>query len=135
MKQTFGDTFFYLALLNPRDASHEKAVALNGTRAGGIVTTHWVLTELGDALAAPQDRRRFLRLVETLEADPDVLVISADEGLFQRGTEFFRRRPDKDWPLTDCFSFVVMHELGISDALTGDVHFRQAGFNALFLTD
>jgi predicted nucleic acid-binding protein len=33
--------------------------------------------------------------------------------------------------LTDCISFVVMEDEGISEALTGDKHFEQAGFKAL----
>ena len=52
--------------------------------------------------------------------------------LLDRGVERFRKRPDKDWPLTDCISFVVMEDEGISDALTGDRHFEQAGFKAIF---
>jgi predicted nucleic acid-binding protein len=40
-------------------------------------------------------------------------------------------RPDKKWTLTDCISFVVMQERGITEALTGDQHFEQAGFTAL----
>jgi hypothetical protein len=40
-------------------------------------------------------------------------------------------RRDKDWPLTDCISFVVMADEEITDALTGDRHFEQAGFVAL----
>ena len=40
-------------------------------------------------------------------------------------------RKDKDWSLTDCISFVVMHERGLPDALTTDKHFEQAGFRAL----
>jgi predicted nucleic acid-binding protein len=34
--------------------------------------------------------------------------------------------------LTDCVSFVIMREEKVSDALTGDTHFEQAGFAALF---
>jgi len=33
--------------------------------------------------------------------------------------------------LTDCISFVVMEESGITEALTGDHHFEQAGFVTL----
>ena len=40
-------------------------------------------------------------------------------------------RPDKDWSLTDCISFVVMEGQQIEQALTADHHFRQAGFTVL----
>jgi uncharacterized protein len=51
--------------------------------------------------------------------------------LLERGLQRLRERPDKDWPLTDCISFVVMEDEGIREALTGDRHFEQAGFTAL----
>ena len=38
---------------------------------------------------------------------------------------------DKEWSLTDCTSFVVMQEEGLTDALTTDHHFEQAGFTVL----
>jgi len=37
----------------------------------------------------------------------------------------------KEWQLTDCISFIVMEDKEITDALTGDHHFEQAGFTAL----
>ena len=46
-------------------------------------------------------------------------------------TAMHKERSDKSWSLTDCISFVVMGEHGITDALTGDRHFEQAGFRAL----
>ena len=42
-------------------------------------------------------------------------------------------RPDKEWSLTDCISFEVMAELGLTEALTADHHFEQAGFRALLV--
>jgi predicted nucleic acid-binding protein len=45
--------------------------------------------------------------------------------------ELYAERPDKDWSLTDCISFVVMRHQGVTQALTGDHHFEQAGFTAL----
>jgi predicted nucleic acid-binding protein len=70
-------------------------------------------------------------LLEQLEADSDVIIIPATEDWFRRGVDLYRARADKDWPLTDCISFAVMSDRGIIDALTGDHHFRQAGFNPL----
>ena len=51
--------------------------------------------------------------------------------LYRRAFELFTDRPDKDWSLTDCASFVVMEERQIRGALTPDEHFIQAGFWAL----
>ena len=45
--------------------------------------------------------------------------------------DLYNARDDKDWSLTDCISFIVMKEHGITEALTGDRHFEQAGFRAL----
>ena len=47
------------------------------------------------------------------------------------GRQLYRERADKEWPLTDCISFVVMQEHGLAEALTADHHFEQAGFKAL----
>ena len=62
---------------------------------------------------------------------PRIKIISADSNLFRQGVNLFEKRPDKNWSLTDCISFVVMEAEGIRDALTGDRHFEQAGFTAL----
>jgi hypothetical protein len=52
----------------------------------------------------------------------------------QAGFELFASRADKSWSLTDCISFAVMTERGLSDALTADRHFEQAGFRAVFVS-
>jgi len=66
-----------------------------------------------------------------LRASPDVRIIGPSEELFSRGLELYRQRPDKEWSLTDCISFVVMRDEQLSEALTGDRHFEQAGFKSL----
>jgi uncharacterized protein len=53
--------------------------------------------------------------------------------LWKQSTQLFFGRRDKDWGLTDCISFVLMKQEEVHDALTADIHFRQAGFNALLL--
>jgi uncharacterized protein len=57
--------------------------------------------------------------------------VAASSELLKRGLALYDGRPDKEWQLSDCISFVVMEDEGITDALTGDRHFEQAGFQAL----
>ena len=73
----------------------------------------------------------FLRLLKNLHADPNCTIVPVTALLFAEGVKLYARRPDKEWTLTDCISFVVMQQTGISRALTGDRHFEQAGFQTL----
>ncbi|MBI5774136.1 MAG: type II toxin-antitoxin system VapC family toxin [Verrucomicrobia bacterium] len=129
MSALFADSFYFLALLNPRDTAHAGALRFEASLP--LVTTAWVLTEVGDALSAPENRGVFLHLLDLLRAAPDTRIIPPTGEMFERGVELYRQRPDKEWSLTDCLSFVVMEEQGIAQALTGDHHFEQAGFVAL----
>ena len=131
MNTVFADTFYFVASLSKHDEAH--ALALEAAPAPGVrvVTTAWVLTEVGDAFAAPGKRDGFLKLLEELRRNPHVTILPASEELFRRGIDLYAQRADKDWPLTDCISFAVMREMNITDALTGDRHFEQAGFAAL----
>ncbi len=132
MNTCFADTFYFLALRNPNDEAHDRALAITRQIAGSkIVTTAWVLTEVADALAAPANRAGFQNLLQMLRSDPNVVIIPPDPDLFERGIDLYARRPDKEWSLTDCISFVTMQDRGIYDALTGDHHFEQAGFRAV----
>lgn len=126
----FADTFYFLALLNPKASAHAVALA-HSSGANTIVTTEWILTEIADALALHTTRQSFLNLYQILRAGLDVQIVPASAELFARGVEFYGGRPDKDWSLTDCISFLVMVDYGITEALTGDHHFEQAGFRAL----
>jgi predicted nucleic acid-binding protein len=132
MKTVFADTFYFLALLNPSDQGHGKAVAFTAGNTVLMVTTEWVLTELGDALARSwRGRIEFLGTLADLQADADATIVPCDHALMAAGLQLYSQRPDKEWSLTDCISFVVMTKEGITEALTGDHHFEQAGFVAL----
>jgi hypothetical protein len=131
MKVVFADTFNYLAWVNPMDAAHSAARQFASGYRGSIVTTTGVLLEVGDALCRSANRRSFLTVLEEIQDDSTTTLLQIEKGLLNRGIDFYRARPDKDWSLTDCISFVVMAELKLTDALTGDHHFKQAGFRAL----
>jgi predicted nucleic acid-binding protein len=130
MRKVFADTFYFLALLNRQDAEHGKAVEY-ATRIEQLITTEWVLTELANGLARSRRRYMFPRTRQELLDDVAASIVPLDMQLYEDGIKLFASRPDKDWSLTDCISFVVMQREGISEALTGDHHFEQAGFTAL----
>jgi predicted nucleic acid-binding protein len=130
MKAVFADTFYYIALLDANDSTHETAVAAT-RELKSTVTTAWVLLELANTLSASRHRGVFARFLDRLRANPNVIIYEAEREVFDLGVDLYQNRDDKEWSLTDCISFVVMTREGITEALTGDHHFEQAGFSIL----
>jgi hypothetical protein len=131
MNAAFADTSFYLAALNERDPAHAKARALGGHLRRPVVLTDFVLMELGNSLSRIGDRPLFTELVWRLRSRSNVRIIAASRELLDRGFELYTHREDKEWSLTDCTSFILMRDEGLTDALTTDHHFEQAGFTVL----
>lgn len=131
----FLDSAYAIALSAPKDEHHQRALALaerieaEGTR---LITTRAVIVEIGDALSSSQYRRDAIKLLTSFEKDPEfVQIVPISEQLYAKALQLYRTRPDKEWGMTDCISFIVMHERNLMDALTTDRHFQQAGFRAL----
>lgn len=131
MTVVFADTYYYLAWANPHDAGHAAARQFAMGYRGTLVTTSAVLLELGDALCRGANRLSFLSLVRDILEDSNTTFVYFDSSVLTRAIELYRSRLDKDWSLTDCVSFAVMAEFGLTEALTADHHFEQAGFRAL----
>lgn len=131
MRARFADTSFFVAYLNRRDENHRQALEYLVHLTEPIVTTTWVLLELGNYLAGTRNRRHFVPFVQDLRAERRVRIVPVDEESFERALRLYRRRPDKHWSLTDCLSFLVMQQQGLVEALTADHHFKQAGFTVL----
>lgn len=132
--EVFLDTAYAIALSSPKDNHHEAAARLAADIKRQIVrmvTTSAVVTEIGDSLSKAIHRAAAVRLIRSIEQDNNITVIHVDAELLERAFELFANRPDKEWGLTDCISFVVMGDHEIADALTADKHFEQAGFRAL----
>jgi uncharacterized protein len=62
-------------------------------------------------------------------------VVPPSREQFDRALVRYEQRPDKEWSLTDCLSFLLMEERGICEAMTADHHFEQAGFRALMRSE
>ncbi|MBU4225419.1 MAG: PIN domain-containing protein [Chloroflexi bacterium] len=132
--KVFLDTAFVLALASPSDQYHEKAKELSHQiKKGGIalLTTRAILIEIGDAMTGQRRRKAGIIMLESLENDDNLEIFPNSEELYSKAFDHFAARPDKEWGMTDCISFVVMKEYEISEVLTTDVHFQQAGFVAL----
>lgn len=128
----FMDTFAFIAWLNPRDHAYETVGAYLADFSGRIVTTEWVLVELVDAFSAPVNRELAVNSVRGFRVNPLFDIVPYDSAVYGRGFDLFAARPDKEWSLTDCISFAVMTDRKLTDALTADRHFTQAGFRAVF---
>jgi uncharacterized protein len=87
--------------------------------------------EVANFFRQPPDRGRFSAFVRNVENDPATSVLRCSSNWFRRGLDRFASRLDKEWSLTDCISFVVMEEQGLTQVLTDDHHFEQAGFTVL----
>lgn len=131
MRTVVADSFYFIAAINEHDGAHKRAITFAQNQLHQLVTTEWVLTEVGDAFAKPQWRPAFLQMLDDLRADPNFTIVPASHKLFEDGVRLFGARGDKEWSLTDCTSFVAMKQLGVTEALSGDHHFQQAGFTAL----
>jgi uncharacterized protein len=131
MRRVFADTSYFFALVNPIDPQHAPAVRWSRMRRGQVVVSEFVLTELGNALSRGADRQVFVNVVRLIRADTAFTIVPASTELFERGRSLFAARSDKEWSLVDCTSFEVMRDSKLTDALTADRHFQQAGFKPL----
>lgn len=127
----FLDTGHVLASVDTNDEFHGEAEFAAATIAGKMLTTEAVLTEIGNALSQTRWRRIAVETIKALRNDPDIEILPVDTELFDRAFQLYSSRPDKEWGMSDCISFVVMWERGIVEALTTDHHFQQAGFRAM----
>jgi uncharacterized protein len=121
MSEVFADSSYWLAILNAHDELHAKARQI--VLEGRLITTMAVQLEVMDAFSLPRHRPLALAFWHATSAHGDVVVVPLDAELQTKAVTLFEERPDKAWSLTDCISFVVMEDRGITTALTSDHHF------------
>jgi len=134
----FADTSFWLALLIQRDEHHRRALAWSRlllTRKATTLTTEVVLWEWLNACCGPTTRKAAAEGYWSCHDDPQVEIIPFHSDQTRAAVKLYESRSDKSWSLTDCFSFLVMQNRQVTEALTTDAHFRQAGHRALLLEE
>lgn len=124
----FIDTSGLMCLFDARDHRHSSAVTLFDSSTFRL-THNYVLAEfVALAIARRAPLNDALRFVDAISSGSEVEVMWVSRELHERAMHLLFERSDKAWSLCDAVSFVVMSHRGISDALTTDRHFDQAGF-------
>lgn len=133
-ERLFLDTALIQALLNPRDDYHNQAKQLfpRIRAASEVWITEAIFAEVGNALSA-LNRSGAVQFIQQCYRTDNIKIVSVNTELLMQALALYQSRPDKTWSLTDCISFIVMQQHNLTDAVTGDRHFVQAGFRALML--
>ena len=134
----FTDTSFWIALSSQRDQYHGRAVAWSRfvlRTKSTLVTTEAFLWEWLNAFSSASTRYVAAEGYRRCHADPSIEVVPFQTELVHSAVELYRTRPDKNWSLTDCLSFVVMEQGQLTEALTTDHHFEQAQRKAMLLNE
>jgi uncharacterized protein len=134
MRKVFVDAAYWVALLNPQDSLHRRCITLSESLGQcEFITTEMVLTEVLNFFAkrGTGPRRACADFVRQLRDDANTGITPQTSAQFDDALQLYSERRDKSWSRTDCASFRVMANEGITEALTFDRHFEQAGFKAL----
>lgn len=134
----FVDTGYLIALFSPNDAHHAQALALQAQvqrERRQLLTTEAVVFEVGAAFSRVAYRAVGQAVMHTLINDSLIETTPVTPALRDKALALFAQHQDKDWSLCDCASFAVMRERGVTQALSADHHFDQAGFTALLLQE
>jgi len=131
----FADTFYWIALIHPKDTWHNLVIAWAAAHTSSqLVTTAEILTEVLNWFAARGRAGRVLATtsIRAILADASIQVLPATATDFDAALALYEARPDKEYSLTDCRSMLAMRAPGLSEVLTRDHHFAQEGFTILF---
>ena len=134
MRIVYWDSSYLIARALPGDRYHSSAVkAMDGCGDAQFMTSDEVLAEFLNFFCA---RGSFLRAaaiqaVKAIIRDPRVTVIPQSRESFSKGLELYAKRKDKQYSLIDCISMSHMKTKCITEVLTTDHHFIQAGFKVL----
>ena len=133
MRRVFADTSYWIALVNPRDQIHAKAVRVTQQISPvRILTSEMVLAEVLNSFSDGGPLRHAVGgMVQKLSSNWDVVIVPQTSEQFETALRRYKQATDKSWSLTDCASFQVMEAEQIQAALTHDQHFAQAGFETL----
>jgi len=134
--EIFVDTSGFFSLLSSHDDAHKHAVEIV-TKAKQtnqlFITTDYIIDETATLLNARGIGHLAGILFETVNSSHVCRIEWMDQERFAKTQTYYIKHMDHAWSFTDCFSFVIMKELKLQNALTKDTHFKEAGFSPLLL--
>ena len=133
MPEVFVDTAGWAQIIDPKQPRHSTAREIylrTRQQRWHLITTNYIITELVATLTSPLriPRPKVIEIIEDLKVSSHIRIVHIDSETDAKAWQLLASRVDKEWSLVDCASFVIMQERGITDALTTDHHFEQAGF-------
>ncbi len=132
MKKVFADTAYWIAICDKRDEHHEVAVEIS-KKALLVFTSEMVLTEFLNFFAGKGQQLRGMAIdvVNKILDYHNIRIDPQTRDNFNNALDLYKKHNDKNWSLTDCSSIVICKQRGLTEVLTADHHFEQAGFTIL----
>ena len=130
----FIDTSFLIALTLGDDRFHSRAQELwRQFKGKTIFTSDEVLAEYMNYFSnhGRHFREIVVRSIELIQNSRDIIIFPQTRDSFVEGFELYRSRLDKGYSHTDCVSMCHLRRQRITEVLTSDRHFKQAGFTIL----
>jgi len=127
----FADTSGWCALLDSSDQNHPGAAKLWREISGAtakIYTSDYVLDETITLIRRKIGHGPAVQFIRSIMASRIVEILRVTEAAWQDAWQMFEKQRDKDYSFTDCTSFVLMKQNGLSRSFAFDRHFTQAGF-------
>ena len=134
-REVFVDTSGFYACLVRRDDQHERAAELLRGAEGRrrFMTTDYVLDETVTLLKMRSQAHLIEAFLNITLSSPTCGIEWMDAGRFETAKTFLLQHADRACSCTDCFSFYVMSQFGLREALTKDVLYQEAGYNPLLV--
>ena len=121
------DTSGWYASIIATDPAHAAVVEWLEQSTDTLLTTDYIVDETLTLLLVRGHKDKAIRWAEQILAGNLCTVHYVTESEFLDAWYTFRDYVDKQWSFTDCVSKVIVKQLGISQALSLDEHFRQFG--------
>jgi len=128
----FVDTSFFVGFVAARDSRNREAIDIAGVHsAERFLTTNHICGETWTFLGKRVGHRGALRFLDDVEESPRYEVLRVTAAQEESAWTWLRRHDEREYSFVDATSFMVMKDLGISDAFAFDGDFTAAGFHEL----